>query len=171
MIFGPPHPSKRKVFVSYQHRGDQGYYDGFCRVFCDTYDVLQDNSLDRLIESDNADYVIRQIRENYVTGSSCTIVLCGVDTPNRKFVDWEIKATLDAQHGLVGVKLPTLQVVNNSCLKPARLQDNLDSGYAVWTWWETIVQQPGLLSGFIEEANQKPKGLINNSRDRRLRNG
>ena len=41
----------------------------------------------------------------YITGTSCTVVLCG-GRP-RKFVDWEIKATLDKEHALIGVNLPT----------------------------------------------------------------
>jgi hypothetical protein len=57
----------------------------FSEAFHDTYDVIYDNSLERQIDSDNVDYVIRRIRENYIAGSSCTIDTCG-----RKYVDWEI---------------------------------------------------------------------------------
>lgn len=164
-------PVKRKIFVSYHHGGDQPYYDAFTRTFSDTYDMLMDNSLERRIQSDNVEYVMRNIRENYVTGSSCTMVLCGAETSVRKYVDWEISATLDRQHGLIGVKLPTLQVINNGCLKPDRLQDNIDSGYAIWTWWETIISNPAGLVALIEEANAKSRDLIRNTRARRLRNG
>ena len=68
---------KRKVFVSYHHRGDQAYYDAFSQAFHDTYEVITDNSLEREVDSDNVDYVMRRIRENHITGSSCTIVLVG----------------------------------------------------------------------------------------------
>lgn len=33
------------------------------------------------------------------------MVLCGAEAPQRKFVDWEIKATLDKEHGLIGINL------------------------------------------------------------------
>jgi hypothetical protein len=157
--------------VSYHHRGDQQYYDHFARHFAKTYEAVRDNSLDREIQSDDVEYVMRQIRENYVSGSSCTIVLCGQMTPYRKFVDWEIDATLQRQHGLIGVKLPTLAIVNNGCAKPARLQDNIDSGYAGWTLWEHLTSNSALLASLIEEANGKLKWLIRNNRERRLRNG
>ena len=163
-------PVKRKVFTSYHHRGDQAYYDAFSRRFGDMYKVLTDNSLEREIDSDDVEYVMRRIREDYLTGSSCTIVLVGANTWGRRYVDWEIDATLQKQHGLIGVKLPTLPVVNDGCPKPDRLQDNIDSGYAVWTWWETITNEPSKLAGLIETANAKPKRLINNGRARRLRN-
>ncbi len=59
--------------------------------------------MDRAVDSMDTDYVIRRIRENNIKGSSCKIVLCGAQTPWKEFVDWEIKATLDKRHGLIGV--------------------------------------------------------------------
>jgi hypothetical protein len=97
----------RKVFVSYHHGGDRAYYDEFSRIFHETYEACLDNSVDRLIDSPDSEYVIRRIREDYIAGTSCTIVLCGAGTMWRKFVDWEIKATLDKNHALLGVNLPS----------------------------------------------------------------
>lgn len=162
---------KPKIFVSYQHRGDQAYYDAFSQMFHDTYDVITDNSLERQIDSDNVDYVMRQIRENYITGSSCTIVLVGAATWGRKYVDWEIKATLDKSHGLVGVQLPTLQAnQNGSVIVPGRLYDNIQSGYAIWVSWAAITANAQACTNYVKHANNRDKGLIINSRERRLRN-
>lgn len=134
---------KRKVFVSYHHGGDQAYYNAFSQAFHDTYDVITDNSLERQIDSDNVEYVMRRIRENYITGSSCTIVLVGRDTHARKYVDWEIKATLDASHGLIGVRLPTAPVTAQGTVTvPGRLHDNVQSGYALWVPWADITASP-----------------------------
>lgn len=166
---------KRSVFISYYHDGDQLYYDAFSRVFSQTYGIVRDNSVMRLILSDDAEYQMRRIREEHLTGSSCTIVLCGPGTPERKFVDWEIKATLDKEHGLIGVRLPHLPIVplppNGACYKPARLQDNINSGYAVWTDWQTIMKGPLSLKALIEDAIGRPKFCIDNSRSLRVRNG
>jgi hypothetical protein len=166
----PKPPVKRKVFVSYYHDDDQSYYDEFTRFFSEQYDVVQDSSLDRLIDSDDTEYVMRRIRENYIIGTSCTIVLCGPQTRWRKYVDWEVKATLDKQHGLIGIKLPNnISDLQGRCHKADRLQDNIDSGYAVWTTWEssTIAH----LKVCIETANANPKNLIKNDRIMRSRNG
>lgn len=160
-------PAKRSLFVSFHHGGDRAYYDAFSKLFADTYDVIQDNSVERMIESDDAEYVIRKIREEFITGSSCTVVLCGADTPNRKFVDWEIKATLDKEHGLVAVQLPS----NPNFLVPERLMDNVTSGYAIWTNWQQLTANPMLLTNVIEQANAKSKSLIRNQRELRGRNG
>jgi hypothetical protein len=163
---------KRKIFISYHHGNDRYYYDEFSRVFAATYEAVQDNSVDRVIDSDNVDYVIRKIREDYITGTSCTMVLCGAKTPWRKFVDWEIKATLDKQHGLIGVNLPTNPLnVKGTCTVPDRLYDNIQTGYAVWVQWNQLLTGPSFLTQQIEIANSKSARLINNSRSLRSRNG
>jgi hypothetical protein len=161
-------PIKRRVFVSYHHRGDQWYYNEFSRMFSDTFEVFQDTSLEREFDSDNHDYVRWAIAQNHITGSSCTIVLCGAETHARKYVDWEIKATLDRSHGLIGVRLPTLQIVNDGSLKPARLQDNIDSGFAKWIGWDRVSDD--LLRQTIESAVASPTRLIVNDRLMHQRN-
>jgi hypothetical protein len=162
---------KRKVFVSYHHGGDQAYYDAFSATFHDGYEVLSDRSLERARNSDDPSYILRYIRENLLSGSSTIIVLCGLQTPARKYVDWEVQAALSQQTALVGIKLPTLPIVGNGCAKPARLQDNIGSGYAKWQWWENIINNPATLLQTIEDANKSDKRLIVNNRIRMSRNG
>ncbi|RWP35310.1 TIR domain-containing protein [Mesorhizobium sp.] len=162
---------KRKIFVSYHHGGDQAYYDAFSKAFHNNYDALTDNSLDRAVDSDDVDYVMRRIREKYITGSSCTVVLVGKDTWGRKYVDWEIDVTLQRQHGLIGVMLPSLPIdANGKVSTPARLQDNINSGYAVWVHWNTFTASAEACAGYIEQANVREKKMMVNTRDRRLRN-
>ena len=165
--------AKPKIFVSYHHDGDRWYYEQFSRLFADTYDVCYDNSVNRVIDSDNADYVIRTIREDHLTGTSCTIVLCGSQTPWRKFVDWEIKATLDKEHGLIGVNLPTsLRDQQGRVYKPDRLQDNIDSRYAIWVEWSDIATGgSSVLKAYMHLARLSPIDRIRNSQTLRQRNG
>jgi hypothetical protein len=162
---------KRKIFASYHHRGDQAYYDEFARTFGGIYEIVEDHSLDREVDSDNAEYVMRVIREQYIAGSSCTIVLCGAQTHGRKHVDWELKATLDAGHGLIALQLPTLVASNGTVLIPERLNDNIKTGYAIWTMWSDVIQSPANLTRYIELARNKVATLIDNSRPMRKRNG
>ena len=166
-------PVRHRVFVSYQHSQDQIYYEAFSRAFHDTHEAVFDNSLERQIDSDDVDYVIRRIREDYIHGTSCTIVLVGAETWGRKYVDWEIKATLDKEHGLIGVQLPTLLPVNpltNRVDVPARLSDNIDSGYALRVHWNQLTASSVALNGYIAEAKSRRASLMANTRDRRLRN-
>lgn len=160
---------RRKVFVSYHHDSDQWYYDEFSRLFSESYEVVRDNSLDRRIDSDDPEYVMRRIRENYITGTSCTLVLCGAETPGRKYVDWEIKATLDKEHGLIGINLPTIpRTADGTSLIPERLRDNLLTGYAVSIDWINL--RTDSLQRLIETANSKMSWLRSNSRPLRPRN-
>ncbi len=169
-------PEKRKIFVSYHHAGDQGFYNALAKLV-DDCEFLQDKSVDRLIGvSDDAEYQERRIREEFITGSSATVVLCGPKTPWRKFVDWEIYGTLYKEHGLIGLQLPHLlpDPNRNLCIVPDRLHDNVVSGYAVWRTWSELAsnQNPAaILRGWIEQAVAKDKGLIRNSREKRARNG
>lgn len=166
MLYTQP---KRKVFISYHHGNDQLFYDHLSKVYSDKFDIFHDTSLDRAIQSDSADYIRWSIRQNNIHGSSCTIVLCGPETHKRKYVDWEIKATLDKNHGLIGVWLPTLPLINNGTQKPDRLQDNINSGFAKWIQWNSLT--PELLNRTIEAAIAQPISLAVNSRLMRQRNG
>jgi hypothetical protein len=163
--------TKRKIFVSYHHGGDQVYYNAFCGTFCHQYDVIYDSSLERIIDSEDVDYVRRRICEDYVTGSSCTVVLVGRDTWGRKYIDWEIDATLEREHGLIGVQLPSAPVSLVGRVRvPERLLDNIATGYALWITWSEFTHHPANLTSFIETARGRSKYLINNSRARRYRN-
>ncbi len=163
-------PTRRKVFVSYHHGGDQAYYDEFSRFFHDQYEAIRDNSLERLIQSDNTEYVMQQIREKYITGTSCTIILIGAQSHQRKYLDWEIKATLDKCHGLIGIVLPThTKNPAGEIVVPDRFLDNCKSGYAAWAHWGELTVQR--LTQLIDTAIAKPQWQIDNSRPMRKRNG
>jgi hypothetical protein len=134
------------------------------------YEAIEDRSVEREIDSDDADYISRCIRENYITGTSCTVVLCGPTTFQRKFVDWEIKATLDKGHGLIGINLPTNQPnVDGQYVVPARLHDNIVSGYAIWSHWSDLTVNS--LRRHLEAATEKRATFIRNGQPLKTRNG
>lgn len=164
-------PVKHKIFVSYHHKLDQKYYDAFSSKFHDTYESIHDASLDSEIDSDDVDYVLRRIREEYITGTSCTIILIGAETYQRKYIDWEIKATLDKEHALLGIYLPSAPRNEKGITVPGRLYDNVQSGYAVFTSWEKATASPESLGKYIADAKSKLKSLIVNSREKKKRNG
>ena len=162
---------RRKLFVSYHHGGDQSYYDAFSTTFHDAYDVIYDNSLERRIDSDNVDYVMRRIREDFIAGSSCTVVLVGHATWGRKYVDWELMATLEKEHGLIGVQLPTAPIsATNLVTVPERLGDNIRSGFALWLSWQQLTASAVDLQRYVADATARSCSLIDNTRERRLRN-
>lgn len=156
-----------KVFVSYHHANDQAKAD-YLRTEYGKNNTLLDRSLEEAYEDMTDDEILAAIRTEHLKDSTVTIVLIGSETANRKWVDWEIYASLRpygerSRNGLLGIYLPTAGET------PARLQDNIDSGYAVTMKWENISWQ---LESKIEEAynNRNKSDLVRNSRKRRERN-
>jgi hypothetical protein len=154
-----PAPAKAKVFVSYHHQRDQAYYDRFAKVFADGYEIITDTSIDRKIGSDNVDYQQQVIREQHITGSSVTIVLCGAETWKRRWVDWEICMTLNKQHALLGICLPNNpKDINGKVVVPDRLHANIVSGYAHFIDW---TEDPNVLRAAIDAATEKARQTRN----------
>lgn len=156
-----------KVFVSYHHKNDQNRAD-YLRSTYGTDDVFLDRSLkEEYLTTDNEE-LLRLIRKNHLKQSTVTIVLIGSETANRKWVDWEISSSLRpygdrTRNGLLAIYLPTAGQV------PARLKDNIDSGYAVTMDWREISTK---LEEKINQAfnNRHRFDLVRNSRPLRERN-
>lgn len=146
----PPLPPKRKVFISYQHE-DEWWYDRFHEHFCDRLELFTNRALQEPIDSDDLrDVVHRAIRERHITGTSVTIVLCGAETWKRMCVDWEIGSSVNKDHGLLGIALPSaLRNSMGQVIVPDRLYHNWLTGYAGWLHWTA---DPGALQTAIEYA-------------------
>ena len=98
-------------------------------------------------------------------------MLVGKDTWGRKYDDWEIKATLEKEHGLIGVRLPAAPLTQEGKVTvPDRLHQNIQSGYALWLTWQQVTANSANLPAYIEQANAQEKRRIVNVEDRRLRN-
>lgn len=162
---------KRRVFVSFHHKNDQAWFDYFTKKFSDQYDVFHDKSIgETKVRSDDPEYINRAIREDYIKGSSITVVLCGQETQKRKYVDWEIYSTLHCEHALLGIVLPSAtKSFDGKIIVPSRLHDNIQSNYAHFVSW---VDDALEIKKHIEIALKKceKKGLIYNSREKMGRN-
>lgn len=125
--------SRRKCFISYHHR-DQGEVNSFIRTFDHNHDLfisrgLGEEMTNDIISSTDTDYVMRRIRERFLSDSTVTILMLGRCTWARRYVDWEIQASLrrginTTPNGLLAIKLPSF---NNGGFFPERLEANLAS--------------------------------------------
>ena len=158
--------AKRKVFISYHHKGEQDVVDDFIQTFSEDYDVFTDKSLERAADSEDTEY-LNQVCREAIDGTSVTIVMIGKQTGCRKFVDWEIRHTLYREHGLVGISRPGLGH-SQACL-PKRLVDNLTSGSGFAKWY-TYPSSAASLKGVIDEAYAADPKKIDNSREKMKRN-
>lgn len=152
------HPIRHRSFVSYHHE-DQAEVDQFIRDFDHLGDVFiaravgSDETMDSIIESENSTYVMRRIREDHLRDSTVTVVFIGEETWCRKFVDWELAASLHQgpkagkPNGVIGILSPSL----SAAILPDRLRDNCETGFAkIYPYPSSAAE----LAQWIEEAFQ-----------------
>ena len=131
--------TKRKTFISYYHKDDSEYKKKFLNL---TSDLIVSKSVeDGDISSDVSDEYVKQlIQKGYLSDTTVLVVLLSAKTKCRKHVDWEISGALNRKvgnsyAGLIGLLLPSHpdygKDTYNGSLVPARLYDNLQSGYAI----------------------------------------
>ena len=118
---------KHRCFVSHHEANSiavKAFIDEFSDVF--TAKTVGVTDADDFINSEDADYVMRRIREKYLSDTTVTIVLIGECTKARKYVDWEIASSLrddpvNGRSGLLGINMKS---VGSRWLAPPRLLDN-----------------------------------------------
>lgn len=165
---------RRKVFISYYH-ADQVVVDKFIADFSSVFipKAVGIKEGDFIFDSDNPQYIMRKIREEKLQDSTVTIVLIGSCTHSRRYVDWEIKASLQQgqtlPNGVIGINLPYM---GGKSAAPDRLADNLSvdgygnsNGYARYYRYPTSENE---LRRWIEDAHDariNRSSLIHNGRD------
>jgi hypothetical protein len=116
-----------KCFISFKTQ-DKDYKT----YIHDNLDVdMIDKSLHEPINSDDEDYIMRKIRENYLSDSTVTIFLIGSNSAensflqNQTFIKRELQASLyngvnNTKNGVLGVVLPSMTnsiyLGTNNCL-------------------------------------------------------
>lgn len=137
---------RHNVFISHYHEQDQQYKDRFVRM-------IENNIIDKSVNLGSivdsnvpTETVLQRIREDYIAQVSVTIVLIGQCTWQRKYVDWEIGASLRATKtnprcGLLGILLPNHPDYDRSDYDlhriPPRLADNCngsDPFASIYDW-------------------------------------
>ena len=124
---------RHNVFISYHHEQDQEYENRFGQMMGSHIVDKSVNIGD--IDDGNAptEATLQIIRERFIANSSVTVVLIGRCTWRRKYVDWEIGASLrdtrtNPRCGLLGILLPSHPDFGQSKfalrLIPPRLADN-----------------------------------------------
>ena len=106
------------------------------------------------------------------------IVLVGPNTKKRKHVDWEIYAGLrgnvNGNSGLIGIFLPTMRKSPNGGWyyedMPARLADNIKSGYADCYDWDYAVKNFDFIIEKAFNSRIERRNKIDNSRIQMQRN-
>ncbi|HYG56480.1 MAG TPA: TIR domain-containing protein [Symbiobacteriaceae bacterium] len=170
-------PVRRKVFISY-YKGDQEAVQAFADKYSDVFitKALGIGYDPQLIDSNDTEYVMGRIRTEFLADSTVTIVLVGSCTHSRRYVDWEIKASLRqgsvyTPNGLLGIMLPG----NSSVYLPRRFELNWERGEQnCYARFRHMPATKDDLRRWIEdafEARTTRAHLIENPQDRMGYNG
>jgi hypothetical protein len=137
---------------------------------------VADHSLKDNIGHLTEETIYKKVRER-MRNCSVTIVLIGERTGHRKWVDWEIWASLRGYthpydslksfkpNGLLGIFLPT-----SSHSIPDRLKDNMDSKFAVSMKWENLERDFESKVNFAYWNRTRVAYKIRNGRERQESN-
>lgn len=168
----PYYGIKRKVFITF-HQKNRLEVDNFIEQWAVQEEVFIPKALgisdnDDFIDSTNPDYVMSRIREKYLGDSTVTIVLIGTCTHSRRYVDWELKSSLQQgelmPNGLIGILLPSC---GTGAHLPQRFQDNWEKSetkcYSRYRSYPASSQQ---LADWIEDAYN-----ARTTRDHLIQNG
>lgn len=159
---------RRTTFISYHHADAtevRRFIDRFRAAIIPRGigDGVSDD--DNFVNSTDTDYVLRRIREKYLANSSVTIVMIGACTWARKYVDWEIAASLrndpvNGRNGLIGIWLPS----SPRGKLPERLQANRPKpgqGYArVYAYPDSATQLAGWLTDAYNARTARARLIV-----------
>lgn len=122
-----------KCFISFK-KEDQRYRDKIDDLFSIS-DIIN-KGLDRVIDSDDGDYIMKAIRQDYLKDSTVTVFLIGTHSSENEgwdywgrrknyFIERELQASLfngenNMRNGILGVVLPEMynQIYKGSCQCP-----------------------------------------------------
>jgi len=97
----------RNVFFSFQYKPDHWRASQIRNIgIIEGNRPATDNDWESI--TNGGDKAIEKWINDQLSGRSCTIVLIGATTANRKWIDYEIKKTWDSGKGLVGIYIHNL---------------------------------------------------------------
>ena len=167
---------RRKVFVSFHEKLDKQSKDRFVKLMKGWIVDFSVRRGDISVKGRPIEDILREIREKHIADATVTVVLIGCCTWRRRFVDWEIHASIrctdsNPRTGLLGIVLPChpeyQKPTKNERLFPPRLADNIkvDRPFArVYDWPDPF--DPSLVARWINKAFKDRKRVIpDSSRD------
>jgi hypothetical protein len=165
--------TRHRCFISYHH-DDEREVAQFISTFDHQHDILISRGIGAsmpgdVIGSDNAGYIMSRVRQLYLNDSTITIVMIGRCTWARRYVDWEVAASLrntqnSQRNGLLAIALPS--VAGTSNVLPPRVKDNIDGelGYARWWKYPSSAESLAKVIEIAYQARMTRSQLVQNGR-------
>jgi len=158
---------RRKCFISYHH-ADAVAVNSFIERFGPSHFIKRGITMPaEVVDSADTDYVMRRVRELYVKDSTVTIVLVGKCTWARRFVDWEVQASLrKPANALPNGLLAILLDKSTRPSLPPRVKLNTDSGYADYHYYPSSASTLGDWIATAFAARTSREAMRKNPRER-----
>lgn len=134
------------------------------------YDIFDDRSVDTgdISEFWDDEQIRTTIRDDYLRDSTVTIVLVGVETKNRKHVDWEIYSSMydgriNKRSGILVVNLPAVVGGNGPQILAAHAGEEADVYPDISSWspigsrQELARQYPRMPQRLLENLNAEAR--------------
>lgn len=157
---------RHKCFLS-SHNADSSAVDTFVEKFEGAFirrGIVMEQDI---IDSDNTDYVMRRIRQLYLQDSTVTIVLIGKCTWARRFVDWEVQASLrKPRDGPPPNGLVAIQLWESYRRLPNRVKLNVNAEYASFFEYPSTTRALSSIIDKAFDARTTLAHLIENPRER-----
>lgn len=96
---------KKRIFISFVYDDDNKYFN-LLHAWSKNEDFdleFYSESVRDAFDSEDADYIKRQIREK-IKRASITLCLCSENTRKSRWINWEIRESIEHGNNLVAVK-------------------------------------------------------------------
>jgi len=96
---------KKRIFISFVYDDDKNYFN-LLHAWSANEDLdleFYSESVREEFDSEDADYIKRQIREK-IQRASITLCLCSENTRKSRWVNWEIRESIEHGNNLIAVK-------------------------------------------------------------------
>ena len=104
---------KRKTFFSFHFANDSWRASQVRNIGAlEGNEPVSDNDWEEVKKK--GDKAIENWIDNQLKGRSCTVVLIGAETANRKWIKYEIKKSWELEKGVVGIKIHNLKDQNGN---------------------------------------------------------
>lgn len=104
---------KRKTFFSFHFANDSWRASQVRNIgILEGNEPVSDNDWEEVKKK--GDKAIENWIDNQLKGRSCTVVLIGAETANRKWIKYEIKKSWELEKGIVGIKIHNLKDQNGN---------------------------------------------------------
>ncbi|MGK7286085.1 TIR domain-containing protein [Buttiauxella agrestis] len=152
---------KHKVFISYHHANDQLYKNNLEEMNKE-HDIFINRSvsLGDIDEDEDAQKIREIIRDDYLRDTSVLILLVGLETKNRKHIDWEVFSSMrdspkNKKSGILVVNLPS---TGTTCIRSTHGESEKAQIHPGISSWTNIDKR----STFEERFPYMPARIIDN---------